>query len=385
MIEIRGLKKSFGATPVLRGVDLHVDDGEVLALVGRSGCGKTTLLRCINFLEDYGAGEILLDGQPLWYRAGPDGGRRRVPDQEARRMRQQMGIVFQQYNLFPHMTALENVCLGPRYTQQVPAAEAEERGRRLLNRVGLADKVDAYPAQLSGGQQQRVAIARALAMRPKVLLLDEITSALDPELVGEVEDVIRSLLAERIMMILVTHAVGFAREIAHRIAYVSDGLIAEIGTPAQILEQPRDPTLKDFLRRIREPARCGRRLAPPALSPKGGEGNGKGRGTRPSGQRGDDFPVLGLGVGPEGLRANIPSRRSRDRELGGGLIIGKLGDHDRVVLTHDQVERLELASHLAERLLGRLEPGRAVLHLLDSLLGVPEQSDVGRHDTPPRP
>jgi len=251
MIEIRGLKKSFGATPVLRGVDLHVDDGEVLALVGRSGCGKTTLLRCINFLEDYGAGEILLDGQPLWYRAGPDGGRRRVPDQEARRMRQQMGIVFQQYNLFPHMTALENVCLGPRYTQQVPAAEAEERGRRLLNRVGLADKVDAYPAQLSGGQQQRVAIARALAMRPKVLLLDEITSALDPELVGEVEDVIRSLLAERIMMILVTHAVGFAREIAHRIAYVSDGLIAEIGTPAQILEQPRDPTLKDFLRRIR--------------------------------------------------------------------------------------------------------------------------------------
>ena len=251
MIEIRGLKKSFGATPVLRGVDLHVEDGEVLALVGRSGCGKTTLLRCINFLEDYDAGEILLDGQPLWYRSGPDGGRRRVPDQDARRMRQQMGIVFQQYNLFPHMTALENVCLGPRFSQQVPVAEAEELGRRLLNRVGLADKVGAYPAQLSGGQQQRVAIARALAMRPKVLLLDEITSALDPELVGEVEDVIRSLLAERIMMILVTHAVGFAREIAHRIAYVSDGLIAEIGTPAQILEQPRDPTLKDFLRRIR--------------------------------------------------------------------------------------------------------------------------------------
>jgi polar amino acid transport system ATP-binding protein len=166
-------------------------------------------------------------------------------------MRQQMGVVFQQYNLFPHMTVLENVCLGPRFSQGVPAAEAEERGRRLLGRVGLSERMDAYPAQLSGGQQQRVAIARALAMRPKVLLLDEITSALDPELVGEVEDVIRSLLPERIMMVLVTHALGFAKEIAHRIAYVSEGTIAEIGAPAQILEQPRDPTLKDFLRRMR--------------------------------------------------------------------------------------------------------------------------------------
>jgi len=251
MIEVRGLKKAFAATPVLRGVDLHVDDGEVLALIGRSGCGKTTLLRCINFLEDYDEGEIRLDGRPLWYRPDPDGRRRRVPDQEARRMRQQMGVVFQQYNLFPHMTTLENVCLGPRFSQKVPAADALTLGRQLLARVGLADKVDAYPAHLSGGQQQRVAIARALAMRPKVLLLDEITSALDPELVGEVEDVIRSLLPERIMMVLVTHALGFAREIAHRIGYVAGGVIAEIGRPEQILEQPRDPTLKDFLRRMR--------------------------------------------------------------------------------------------------------------------------------------
>lgn len=251
MIEIRGLRKSFGGTPILRGIDLHVDDGEVLALIGRSGCGKTTLLRCINFLEDYDGGEVLLDGQPLWYRTRTTGQRQRVSEAEARRMRQQMGVVFQQYNLFPHMTALENVCLGPRFSQNVPAPEAEERGRKLLARVGLADRVTAYPAQLSGGQQQRIAIARALAMRPKVLLLDEITSALDPELVGEVEDVIRSLLPERIMMVLVTHALGFAREIAHRIAYVSEGVITEIGSPAQILEQPKDTTLKDFLRRMR--------------------------------------------------------------------------------------------------------------------------------------
>ncbi len=251
MIEIRGLRKSFGNAAILRGVDLHVDDGEVLALIGRSGCGKTTLLRCINFLEDYDAGEVRLDGQPLWYRTGTDGRRQRVPDAEARRLRQQMGVVFQQYNLFPHMTALENICLGPRFSQRVPAAEAEERGRALLARVGLGNRVSAYPAELSGGQQQRIAIARALAMRPKVLLLDEITSALDPELVAEVEDVIRSLLPERIMMVLVTHALRFAREIAHRIAYVSEGVITEIGDPVQILEQPKDPTLKEFLRRMR--------------------------------------------------------------------------------------------------------------------------------------
>ncbi|MBI4591250.1 MAG: amino acid ABC transporter ATP-binding protein [Candidatus Rokubacteria bacterium] len=251
MIEIRGLRKAFGSLAVLRDIDVDIADGEVMALIGRSGCGKTTLLRCINFLEEYDAGEIRLDGQPLWYRPGADSRRRRVPDQEARRMRQQMGIVFQQYNLFPHMTALENVSLGPRFSQKVAAAEAEDLGRSLLARVGLSDKVDAYPAHLSGGQQQRVAIARALAMRPKVLLLDEITSALDPELVGEVEDVIRSLLSEPIMMVLVTHALGFAREVAHRIAYIADGRIAEIGTPAEILEQPSDPTLKDFLRRIR--------------------------------------------------------------------------------------------------------------------------------------
>jgi len=251
VIAIRGLQKSFGTTRVLRGIDLDIADGEVVALIGRSGCGKTTLLRCINSLEEYDTGEIRLDGEELWYRTAPDGARRRVSEGEARRMRQQMGIVFQQYNLFPHMTVLDNVLLGPRFAQRVSVAEAEALGRRLLERVGLEAKMSAYPAQLSGGQQQRVAIARALAMRPKVLLLDEITSALDPELVGEVEDVIRSLLSDRIMMVLVTHALSFAREVAHRIAYLADGAIVELGSPADILDRPKDPSLKEFLRRVR--------------------------------------------------------------------------------------------------------------------------------------
>jgi polar amino acid transport system ATP-binding protein len=251
MIAIRRLEKSFGSARVLRGIDLAIADGEVVALIGRSGCGKTTLLRCINFLEEYDAGEIRLDDEELWYRPGADGVRRQVSDAEARRMRQQMGIVFQQYNLFPHMTVLDNVLLGPRFAQRVSVAEAEALGRRLLARVGLEAKMSAYPAHLSGGQQQRVAIARALAMRPKVLLLDEITSALDPELVGEVEDVIRGLLSDRIMMVLVTHALGFAREIAHRIAYLAEGAIVEVGSPADVLDRPKDPSLKEFLRRVR--------------------------------------------------------------------------------------------------------------------------------------
>lgn len=251
MIEIRGLRKSYGAVEVLKGANLDVADGEVVTLIGRSGCGKTTLLRCIDLLEEYDEGEIKLDGKLLWYTNATDGIRQRMPEPVIRQMRQRMGIVFQQYNLFPHMTALENVCLGPEFSQNISTRESNELGRELLARVGLADKVSAYPFQLSGGQQQRVAIARALAMRPRVLLLDEITSALDPELVAEVEDVIRSLLSEGIMMVLVTHAIGFAREISNKIAYVSDGRIAEIGSPEDVLDRSQDPTLKEFLRRLR--------------------------------------------------------------------------------------------------------------------------------------
>jgi polar amino acid transport system ATP-binding protein len=250
VIEIRNLRKSFGTTPVLRGIDLDVADGEILTLIGRSGSGKSTLLRCINFLEEYSAGEIRLDGQTLWYRSADGESRARVSEANIRRMRQQMGVVFQQYNLFAHMTAIENVCLGPRFAQGKSASEVEELASQLLVRVGLDKKRHSYPSQLSGGEQQRVAIARALAMRPKVLLLDEITSALDPELVGEVEDVIRSLASEEMMMVLVTHAIGFAREISHRIGYLAEGRIVEIGSPAQVLDDPRDRTLRDFLRRM---------------------------------------------------------------------------------------------------------------------------------------
>jgi polar amino acid transport system ATP-binding protein len=252
VIAIRDLRKRFAnGTEVLRGIDLTIADGEIVALIGRSGSGKTTLLRCINFLEDYDEGEIQLNGAALWYRTEPAGRRVRMRESEIRAHRQQMGIVFQQFNLFPHMTALENVCLGPREAQRRPPAEVRGLARALLERVGLSDRMGSYPYQLSGGEQQRVAIARALAMQPKVLLLDEITSALDPELVGEVLEVIRGLVADHMMMVIVTHELTFAREVSHRIAYLSQGRIVEIGTPGDILDRPRDPTLKDFLRRVR--------------------------------------------------------------------------------------------------------------------------------------
>ncbi len=239
-VDIAGLTKRFGDNVVLRDVALTVDEHQVITLIGASGSGKSTLLRCVNLLEKVDEGRITVDGQTI------TNGK-----VDVNALRRKIGIVFQAYNLFPHMTVLDNVLLGPRFSQRVSAAEADQLGRRLLARVGLEAKMSAYPAHLSGGQQQRVAIARALAMRPKVLLLDEITSALDPELVGEVEDVIRSLLTDRIMMVIVTHALGFAREVAHRIAYLSDGAIVELGSPTEILDRPKDPSLKEFLRHVR--------------------------------------------------------------------------------------------------------------------------------------
>jgi len=224
------------AFAALNELTLTVKRGEFICLLGPSGCGKSTALNCIAGLMQLSGGSIWLDEQRI----------DTLPPEK-----RGFGMVFQNYALFPHMTVLDNVLLGPRYSQRVTAAEADQLGRRLLARVGLEAKMAAYPAQLSGGQQQRVAIARALAMRPKVLLLDEITSALDPELVGEVEDVIRSLLSERIMMVIVTHALRFAREVAHRIAYLSEGAIVELGSPAEVLDRPKDPSLKEFLRHVR--------------------------------------------------------------------------------------------------------------------------------------
>jgi polar amino acid transport system ATP-binding protein len=251
MIEIQGLHKSYGDKEILRGIDIDIPKGEVLALIGRSGCGKSSLLRCINFLEEYQAGEVKMDGEVLWYRQSSDGQRVRDAEGSIAKRRQRIGIVFQQYNLFPHLTALENVTLGPVYSQGRSQAEANEHAAEVLDRVGLADRRHAFPAHLSGGQQQRVAIARALAMRPEVLLLDEITAALDPELVGEVEDVIQSLISDEISMVMVTHSMSFARNSAHRVAYIADGKIAELGKAREVLDEPQSQGLRDFLRRTR--------------------------------------------------------------------------------------------------------------------------------------
>jgi len=250
VIDIIGLKKSFGTVPVLRGIDLNVAKGEVVALVGRSGCGKSTLLRCINFLEAYQSGEIRLGGEELWYETNGAVRKERGRAQVAA-ARQKMGVVFQQYNLFPHMTALQNVCLGPIEAQHIARHEAEARGIAVLERVGLGHRAHAYPNQLSGGQQQRVAIARALAMQAEILLLDEPTSALDPELVAEVEDVVKGLREEKITMVLVTHSMAFARELADKVAFLAEGEIVEYGSADAVLGQPQDERLKEFVRRIR--------------------------------------------------------------------------------------------------------------------------------------
>ena len=250
MVQIKQVQKYFGTLHVLRGVDLDVQSGEVVCVIGPSGSGKTTLLRCINFLETYQDGRILVDGALVGYRERK-GKLAPAPEREIARIRAETAMVFQQFNLFPHMTALRNVTFGPIKVRKVGKAEAEQRGRELLDRVGLADKEKSYPNQLSGGQQQRVAIARALAMEPKVMLFDEVTSALDPELVGEVLGVMRDLATSGgVTMIVVTHEMHFAREVADRVVFMDGGVVVEEGRPTDVLLNPRTDRLRAFLSRF---------------------------------------------------------------------------------------------------------------------------------------
>ena len=238
-LELRGVEKRFGENPVLHGIDLAVAEHEVVSLIGASGCGKSTLLRCINALEPIQAGTITLQGQ-LVSGKGVD----------VDRHRREVGIVFQSFNLFPHMTVLQNITLAPRQVLGLNRQQAEERADALLNRVGLHEKRKQYPDSLSGGQQQRVAIVRALAMRPKLLLLDEITSALDPELVAEVLNIVRELAHEGMTMLLATHEMSFAREVSSRVCFLADGVICEQGPPEQIFTEPSHPRTQAFLKRI---------------------------------------------------------------------------------------------------------------------------------------
>ena len=239
VIELRGVRKSFGDTDVLKGVDLAVSRGEVVVIIGPSGGGKSTLLRCVNLLDPVTAGQVFLEGEDLTR-----------PGVDLNRVRRRIGMVFQQFNLFPHLTVLDNLTLAPRKLLGVNRGESERLARDLLARVGLAEKMDARPRRLSGGQQQRVAIARALMMSPHVMLFDEVTSALDPELVSEVLDVMRDLARSGMTMLCVTHEMGFARELGDRLVFVDGGVIAEQGRPADVLDDPRQTRTRQFLRKV---------------------------------------------------------------------------------------------------------------------------------------
>lgn len=238
MIEVKGLHKYFGKLEVLKGIDIHIKEREVVVVIGASGSGKSTFLRCLNKLEDITSGEVFIDGIPLSSEANVNAIRREV------------GMVFQRFNLFPHMTALENVALSPQIVRKISKKEATDIGLQLLNKVGLADKVNEYPRRLSGGQQQRVAIARALAMKPKIMLFDEPTSALDPEMVGEVLAVMRDLAREGMTMVVVTHEMGFAREVGDRLVFIDEGVIVEEGNPVEVFSNPRNLRTQAFLSKI---------------------------------------------------------------------------------------------------------------------------------------
>lgn len=239
MIEVRGVHKSFSRLEVLKGIDFHVAEREVVCIIGPSGSGKSTLLRCINQLETVNSGHIFIDGVEVTN-----------PKTDINALRQQVGMVFQLFNLFPHKTTLENITLAPMILKGMPKEQAEEIAINLLRKVGLPDKDHVYPAKLSGGQKQRVAIARALAMHPKVMLFDEPTSSLDPEMVGEVLAVMKDLAHEGMTMVVVTHEMGFAREVGHRVIFMDEGVIVEEGTPAAIFDNPQNPRTQSFLSKV---------------------------------------------------------------------------------------------------------------------------------------
>ncbi|PWU53237.1 ectoine/hydroxyectoine ABC transporter ATP-binding protein EhuA [Micromonospora sp. S4605] len=249
MVSCRQLRKSFGRIEVLRGIDLVIERGQVVCVVGPSGSGKSTLLRCLNHLEEPQAGRVYVDGELIGYEER-NGRLRPLPDVRLRRQRESIGMVFQRFHLFPHRTALENVMEGLVAVKGVGTAEARRRAGDLLDRVGLADRAHHYPAQLSGGQQQRVAIARSLAMSPKLMLFDEPTSALDPELVGEVLEVMKDLAASGMTMVVVTHEMGFAREVGDHLVFMDDGLIIEQGPPREVLAAPRHDRTRAFLSKV---------------------------------------------------------------------------------------------------------------------------------------
>ena len=238
-IQVEGLHKRFGSLEVLRGLDLSVDDHEVICMIGASGSGKSTLLRCLNLVEPIDSGSIVIHGREIT-----------APGVEVNAIRRQIGIVFQSFNLFPHMTVRRNITLAPTRVLKTTRGQADEEARQLLDRFGLLDKADEYPDRLSGGQQQRVAIMRALAMQPDIMLLDEVTSALDPELVAEVLDVIRELATGGMTMLIATHEMGFARDIASRVCFLDQGVILEQGPPEQIFTDPKEERTKQFLQRI---------------------------------------------------------------------------------------------------------------------------------------
>ncbi len=239
MIYVKDLHKSFGELEVLKGIDQHIAPGEKVAVIGPSGSGKSTFLRCLNLLEQPTSGSITIDGEDILEKG-----------KDINRIRQKMGMVFQQFNLFPHLTVMKNITLAPMLLKKKPKAEAEEAAKALLNRVGLLEKADAYPAQLSGGQKQRVAIARALCMNPDIMLFDEPTSALDPEMIKEVLEVMTDLAKAGMTMVVVTHEMGFAREVSNRVLFMDGGIVLEEGTPSQIFDTPQNERTQAFLKKV---------------------------------------------------------------------------------------------------------------------------------------